>query len=266
MEYLSDGSWTKRLNAGWAAHVGVVASSLARTGFTGPASVFEGPLGLFRAYSGEPLPELLLNDLTGPLQIMQVGIKPYACCRYNHGLVDCMLDLKREQGIRSEDVEAIRLGVLSGGWALVADPIEVKRAPRTVVDAQFSAPFAVALALARGGAGPDLYNEETLSDPTLRHLMARMECYRDSSLDSAFPRLWPSAVEVTLRDGRRLATRSEFTTGDPEKPLSRADLVAKFVSLASGLMSSGDAEALAQRILHLDKEPTVRMVAAALRG
>jgi 2-methylcitrate dehydratase PrpD len=244
----------------------VIAASLARAGFTGPASVFEGPLGLLHSYSGDPLPELLLSDLEGQLQIMKVGIKPYACCRYNHGLVDCILELKEGYAIRPEDVESIRLGVLNAGWALVADPIEVKRDPRTVVDAQFSAPFAAAVALARGGAGPNLYRAEILDDTTVRYLMARTECYRDAALDADFPRRWPSAVAVRLRDGRWLTTRTEFTTGDPEKPLSRPGLVGKFVSLASALMPAEEAEALSNRILHLDNEPDVGGIAAALRG
>lgn len=266
LEYLSDGSWTKRLNPGWAAHAGIVAASLARAGFTGPATVFEGRLALLHGYTAEALPEQLLAGLGSALQIMRVGVKPYACCRYNHGLVDCVLALRQAHAIRPEDVETIRLGVLSAGWALVAEPIDVKRAPRTIVDAQFSAPFAAALALAHGAAGPDLYTAGALDDPMLRSLMQRTECYRDPTLDADFPRLWPAAVEVQLRDGRRVATRTEFTTGDPERPVPRAGLVAKFVSLAGNLMPAEQARELADRILHLESEPDLRAVAAALRG
>src|ERR1051325_2141430 len=99
------------------------------------------------------MPDRLLADLGDPLQVMRVSIKPYACCRYNHGLIDCVLRLKREHDVRSEHVVRVRLGFLSGGALRVADPIEAKRAPRNVVDAQFSAPFAAAVALVRGAAG-----------------------------------------------------------------------------------------------------------------
>src|SRR5262249_4190300 len=108
LEYLADGAWTKRLNAGWAAHGGVVAANLARAGFTGPATVFEGRLGLLHAYSDAPLPERLLADLGDPFQVMSVSIKPYACCRYNHGLIDCMLQLRAEHAFDPSDVDAIR--------------------------------------------------------------------------------------------------------------------------------------------------------------
>ncbi|HEY3107621.1 MAG TPA: MmgE/PrpD family protein, partial [Chloroflexota bacterium] len=227
LEYLSDGAWTKRLNAGWAAHAGVVAAGLARGGFTGPATALEGPLGLLHAYSDAPRPERLLADLGQAWQVTRVSIKPYACCRYNHGLIDCVLRLRGEHALRPEQVERIRLDVLSGGALLVADPIERKRAPANVVDAQFSAPFAAAVALARGAAGLREYSQASVDDPVIRGLMARTDCRRDPDLDALYPRQWPAAAEIELRDGRRLRARIDHATGEPENPVPRAGLVEK---------------------------------------
>src|SRR5439155_13918513 len=117
---------------------------------------------------------------------MRVSIKPYACCRYNHGLIDCVLALARLHRIAPADVEQIRLGVLSGGALLVADPIEQKRSPVSVVDAQFSAPYAAAAALVFGTGGIEAYAPEKLGDPRVRELMARTDCYRDPSLDADY--------------------------------------------------------------------------------
>jgi 2-methylcitrate dehydratase PrpD len=264
LEYLADGSWTKRLNPGWAGHAGITAAHLARAGFSGPASVFEGRLGVLRAYTDAPYLDRLLADLGNPLQLMRVSIKPYACCRYNHGLIDAALQLSRQASIRPDNVAHIRLGVLSGGALLVADPIEQKRNPVGVVDAQFSAPYAAAVALVHGTGGIDAYTPDKLADPLVRELMARTECYTDPSLDAPYPRQWPAAVEVHLRDGRVLATRIEFATGEPENPVAPAALVEKFVSLAGD--SVADAVELAERILSLDGDADVRMVTAALRG
>ena len=170
LEYLSDGAWTKRLNAGWAGHAGITAAHLAHAGFSGPATVFEGRLGALHAYSDASDAALLLADLGEPLQVMRVSIKPYACCRYNHGLIDCVLDLARTHRVSPDDVARVRLGVLSGGALLVADPIEQKRAPESVVDAQFSAPYAAAVALVLGSGGLDAYAPEHLHDPAIRKL------------------------------------------------------------------------------------------------
>jgi 2-methylcitrate dehydratase PrpD len=264
LEYLSDGAWTKRLNPGWAGHAGITAARLAQAGFSGPASVFEGRLGVLHAYSDDAQPDRLLADLGQPLQVMRVSIKPYACCRYNHGLIDCVLELAREHHIQPGEVERIRLGVLSGGALLVAEPIEQKRNTRSVVDAQFSAPYAAATALVYGTGGIDAYTPDKLADATVRELMSRTECFRDASLDANYPRQWPAAAEIHLRDGRILATRIEYASGEPENPVPRAGLIEKFVSLAAESIS--DPAALAERILGLDAEADLRGLGAALRG
>ena len=264
LEYLADGAWTKRLNPGWAGHAGITAARLAQAGFSGPASVFEGRLGVLHAYSDAAFPQRLLADLGQPLQVMRVSIKPYACCRYNHGLIDCVLQLAREHRIEPADVERVRLGVLSGGALLVADPIEHKRNPQGVVDAQFSAPYAAAVALVYGTGGIDAYTPDKLADSTVRQIMSRTECYRDPSLDASYPRQWPAAAEIHLRDGRALATRVEFATGEPENPVPRPALIDKFVSLAAESIS--EPAALARRILAIDAEPTLSGLTSALRG
>ena len=262
LEYLADGAWTKRLNAGWAGHAGITAAYLAQAGFSGPRTVFEGRLGVLHAYSDAPFPERLLADMSRPLQVMRVSIKPYACCRYNHGLIDCMLDLRRSPAFSLNAVERIRLGVLSGGALLVADPIERKRSPQGVVDAQFSAPYAAATALLLGSGGMEAYTPSQLADVRVRDLMARTDCYSDASLDAEYPRRWPAAAEIHLRDGTVLQTRVEFATGEPENPVPLEGLHAKFMSLAA--TSVADPEALADAILTLDQAPNLSALTAAL--
>jgi len=266
LEYLADGSWTKRLNAGWAAHAGIVAARLAAAGFTAPASVLEGRLGFLHGYTDAPRPERLLADLGEPLQIMRVSIKPYACCRYNHGLIDCVLALARQHAIAAEDVARVRLGVLSGGALLVADPIEAKRRPENVVDAQFSAPFAAAVALVHGSAGLSAYSLDSVRDPAIRSLMARTECYSDPALDAPYPERWPAAAEIELRDGRTVGTRVEYATGEPENPVPRDGLVAKFHDLVSPILGGTVADALADCVLALgEAESGLDRLSALLR-
>ncbi|MCA1644970.1 MAG: MmgE/PrpD family protein [Chloroflexi bacterium] len=263
LEYLADGAWTKRLNPGWAGHAGITAAHLARAGFSGPASVFEGRLGVLHAYSDAPFPERLLADLGRPLQIMRVSIKPYACCRYNHGLIDCVLRVVQTHKVAPPDVARIRLGVLSGGALLVADPIDQKRTPQTVVDAQFSAPYAAAAALVFGRGGIDVYTPECLQDAHVRALMARTDCYRDADLDARYPKQWPASAEIHLTDGRVLATHVEFATGEPENPVPRNALIDKFASLTEATLSN--ATEAAERILTLDTQPSLSRLGTMVR-
>jgi 2-methylcitrate dehydratase PrpD len=173
-----------------------------------------------------------------------------------------MFELTRAHNFRPADVERIRLGVLGGGALLVADPIEQKRAPRSIVDAQFSAPYAAAAALVFGTGGIEAYSPDRLRDATVRDLMARTDCYQDPSLEVDYPRRWPAAAEVHLLDGRVLATRIEFATGEPENPVSRDALIAKFLSLAEG--SVADPHALAEQLLSLDSAPDLAALTASL--
>ena len=251
--YVTDGSWTKRLNAGWAAHAGVVAAGLAAAGFTGPAGALDGRFGLLTGYTDAPLPELLTADLGRPLQILRVTIKPYACCRYTHPLIDAALALRAAHGLVPEDIARVRLGVLSAGALLIAEPIERKREPENVVDAQFSAPFGVAVALVHGRAGLAEHSDSAVADPRVRALMSRTDCVRDPGLDAEYPAKWAGSVELTLRDGRVLRERTDFALGEPENPVPRDALVERFVELAAVTLDGAAARALAARLLALDE-------------
>ena len=79
--------------------------------------------------------------------------------------------------------------------------------------------------------------------------MAATDCYRDAELDAVYPRQWPAAAELTLRDGRVLKAAMPHATGEPENPVPREGLVAKFVSL----VERADGQELAERILRLDE-------------
>jgi 2-methylcitrate dehydratase PrpD len=264
LEYLSDGSWTKRLNPGWAGHAGIVAASLAEFGFSGPATVFEGRFGLLQTHSGGGDAAALVKDLGRELRVSRVTLKPYGCCRYNHGLIDGVLAIMRDERPRIDEIEWIRLGVLSAGAGLVADPIEEKRSPRNVVDAQFSAPFAAAVAIVHGAAGLEQYVQRNVDDPTIRSLMARTECFRDEELDRVYPATWPAIVEVGLRSGRIVRRTIEHATGEPENPLSRTQLRERFASLVATTLDPAAAAHCCDRVLESSDHLPVRELVASL--
>jgi 2-methylcitrate dehydratase PrpD len=265
LEYLSDGAWTKRLNAGWASQVGITAAELAGAGFTGPATALEGRLGALHAYTDAPHAKLLTDGLGDGYQISRVAIKPYACCRYNHGLIDGALRLRAEHDIDPSTIRRIRLGVLSAGTLLVADPIEQKRSPRNPVDAQFSAPFATAVALVHGAAGAPQYVQEVLDDPRIRALMAITDCYTAPRLDAEYPGRWPAEVEIELADGGVHRTHVAHALGEPENPLSGEALARKFRELVGDLLPAARTRELASQVVGLELLPSVRPIADTLR-
>jgi 2-methylcitrate dehydratase PrpD len=263
LAYLTDGSWTKRLNAGWAGFAGVTAAEIAEAGFTGPSEVFESDVGVLHAYSDGARPELLVDGLGADHAIMRVAIKPYGCCRWVHALVDAMFELRR-QGVEPADVERIDVWVLTIGERLVSVPLEQKRAPRTVVDAQFSAPFAAALALVRGSAGVEDFSDANIADPVIQRLAARTVCHTAASMDATYPAKMPGRVELKLRDGRTVSAAVDHPKGEPENPLSGTELRQRFVDLATPVLER-DSEAFAIDLLESSLERPVRTVTARLR-
>ena len=240
MEFLVDGTWTKRLHPGWAAHAGILAARLAQAGYTGPATVFEGPHGFLRAYAPHPDAELLTTCLGQEFQLPRTSIKAHACCRYKQAPIDGILQLMQAHGLHERDIREVTIGVLSAGWDIIVTPEDQKRNPQSVVDAQFSMPYGAAVALVRGRASPDEYTPSAIDHPGVRRVMEKVICRRDSALDTEYPARWPATIAIMTQDGRRLFTRVDYPKGDPENPLSSAELVAKVTTLTRDRLTAAE--------------------------
>ncbi|MCH7625783.1 MAG: MmgE/PrpD family protein, partial [Chloroflexi bacterium] len=237
MEYLAQGAWTKRLHPGWAAHSGIWAALLAQSGFVGPSTILEGDNGFLHAYSGDADPSEVLRGLGEEFLITQTGIKPHACCRYNQGPIDCLLELRETHGLRPEDVREVKVGVLSAGVGLVASPVELKHNPVSVVDMQFSLPFSAAVALVYGRASLSEYAPGVPQRPEVRDIMAKVQCVTDPELDATFPAQWRAWAEVGTTDGRSLRSEVTHPKGDPENGLTWDEMRQKFLDLSAPVIS-----------------------------
>lgn len=252
VEFLSNGAWTKRMHPGWAAHGGIIAAEFAAGGFTGPNRIFEGRSGFLRSYSDRPKVENVLDGLGGDHQILGVAIKPHAACRYSQAAIDGVLELATTHDIRPEQVEGVTVGIFGGAIPLVAEPLAVKRRPRSVVDAQFSIHFAVATALTKRSVTLSDYRPERMAAPEIHALADRVECVHDASLDPLFPRLWPATVDIRLRDGRVFSRRTEKLHGDPDDPLSWEELIGKAKELTQDMLPAGRLDEIIAAIRNLE--------------
>jgi 2-methylcitrate dehydratase PrpD len=257
LEFLSDGTYTKRFHAGWGAHSGLMAALLARDGFTGPATVIEGRFGFLKAYSPGSDPGKVLAGWGAPLEVMRTSIKPHACCRYKQGPIDCILRIVRENKLTADDIQKVTVAVLQAGFALVADPPAAKARPVTVVDAQFSMPFGAAVAILKASAFLDEYSLANIRSPEVQRLMQLVECAHDPEIEPDFPRKWPAKVEILTRDGRRLAASVEFPKGDPENLLSWEELIEKFHRLTTVVYGEAQRERIVARVRALETAPDI---------
>jgi 2-methylcitrate dehydratase PrpD len=266
MEFLADGSWTKRLHPGWAAHSGILAVQLARAGYTGPRTVFEGRHGFLAAYSPTPHPEALSAGLGSEFQILRTSIKAHACCRYKQAPIDGILSIVNKQGLKEGQVERVDIGVLSAGWEIIVEPDAQKRDPRSVVDAQFSMPYGAAVALLYGRASTAEYDPGTVASPEVRRAMTKIHCRRDASLDHEFPARWPASVQLTTKDGRRFSTRIDYPKGDPENPFSDDELEQKFCQLTAGVLEDGQQRSIIDAVNDLPAAGSPTSLVRALRA
>ena len=258
LEFLSDGAWTKRLHPGWAAHSGVVAASLARNGFTGPATILEGKHGLYALYATRTQPDLSLatRALGQEWEILNTDFKPYPCGHISHPYMDCALQLRRDRLVSANDIAAIELRVPSAVVPILCEPVAEKRRPRSPYASRFSLPFSTALIFATGSAGIDDFSDERLADPVIQALCDKTHYVVDESLP--FPQTFPGWVIVTLKSGARLEARLDASRGSRENPMSEDDLYQKFESNVTRSFSRGRAQQIWQTGLSLETLPNLR--------
>lgn len=256
MAYLNDGAWTKRLHPGWASHAGIMAARLAAAGFVGPTAILESRYGFLSAYSSTGDSDALQVASHGDFAIMDVSLKPYACCRYMHGPIDCLLEIRQKYTPDPAHIVSIRCGILTGGRGLIADPIEQKQQASNVVEAQFSMPFGAAVALLTGQAGLSVFNEHWLQNEELRLLMQKVTCYTSPELDDHYPAEWRASASIELDDGRTYSAYSRYALGDPHNPLSWQQLEARFHELVAPVLHNvQQREKLIARVKTLDHTP-----------
>jgi 2-methylcitrate dehydratase PrpD len=228
IEYLAEGTWTKRLHAGWSAQAGLRAALLGREGFLGPRTVLEGEHGFFHAFG---VPEIapdfrfVTDGLGENWQMASIAFKPYACGTMLHPFIDCAIRLARE-GVRAADVREVVCRVGEGTVHRLWEPLAEKRKPTTSYSAKFSGPFAIALGLVEQAAGLEQFTEAKVRDPELLTLAARVRYEIDP--ENEYPRNYTGDVRVELADGSTRAAYQPYLRGGVREPLTRAEITAKF--------------------------------------
>ncbi|MEU0649123.1 MmgE/PrpD family protein [Streptomyces umbrinus] len=242
-EFLSGSAEVKRLHPGKAARDGIVSADLAQAGLTGPTTALEGKDGYFAAFAGvqgtDWFPQIVRDGLGERWVLLDTYVKPYPCCRHLHGAIDAVLALREEHAIDPADVEEIRVGtfgIATGHAGTVLD---------TVLQAQLSIPYTLAVALLRGTVTLTDFDAEHRADPAAQALAAKVGVELDEEADAAYPRTGrPAEVTLTLRDGRRLTHRVQHPYGEPDNPLPDAALEDKARSLVVQVIGEAGAEAL----------------------
>src|ERR1700758_223898 len=228
IEYLAEGAWTKRLHAGWAAQSGIRAALLARQGFVGPRTVFEGVHGLFNgfAHTTEGDYDALTGDFGTKWVIDTLAFKPYPCGTMAQPYIDCARRLAA-RGIKPEDVEAILCEVAEGTVHRLWEPLADKQRPRNGYAAKFAVPYLLAAGFVHGGVGLGAFTAQASREERVLALAAKVTFVIDP--DNPYPNNYTGHIKATLKDGSVIEERQPYLRGGAQEPLTHQDVTDKFV-------------------------------------
>jgi 2-methylcitrate dehydratase PrpD len=250
-----DGALTKRLQAGQAASTGVLATLLAREGFTGSKNIFLGQFGFFRLYQPDGYDATELTDGLGrEFRGDELSFKPYACGRPQHALLDAAIAVRDQLNLGTVvDLSEIAEVTVTCPATIVADQFrgaDHKRRPTQIVEAQFALPYLIAVALVHGRVGitevADIHNVRVVD------VAARM-----AGVAGEWER---SGVTLSLRDGGTASATVGRPLGSPDNRLSADQLAMKFADCARSAvrpLSDDTVQAAIHMIRRLEDVPNI---------
>jgi 2-methylcitrate dehydratase PrpD len=227
IEYLAEGTWTKRMHAGWAAQSGLRAALLARAGFTGPRTVLEGVHGLFHGFAHTTKGDYaaLTGDFGEQWVTETLAFKPYPCGTMTHPYIDCARRLGT-RGIKAADLREMVCEVGEGTVHRLWEPLADKQRPPNGYAGKFSTPYCVAAGFVHGNVGLDSFTDAAVQDAAVREVAAKVRYVVDPH--NPYPNNFTGHIRAVMRDGTEIEERQPHIRGGAHEPLSRADIEEKF--------------------------------------
>jgi 2-methylcitrate dehydratase PrpD len=223
---------TKSLHNVMAAQTGVQSALLAAQGIRGPESLLEGVQGLFAAMSHSADAQQVVADLAHDWQIHDVSFKPWPACRHAHPTIDAALavlaslPLALAQPLRLEDVERIEVSTYRSAIDFCNKPT-----PNTELEAKFSLQHAIAVCMARGAPQMTDFAVDNLAAAEIAEWRKKVNVSENVELSAAFPQHYRASITLAMRDGRQFQHSQQDAKGDPEMPMSVAEIRTKAARL-----------------------------------
>jgi len=254
---------------GQIAHAGLTAALMAGHGYEGDHDALDTEPGFLEAqgYRGGDR-SAITADLGSTWWILETSIKPYPSCRYSHAAIDALRSVRRDHGLRADDIERVevRLGPAAYSIAQFREPDRELAADHVAPFAvQFNMPMLAALALLDVPPGPGWHRPETVTDPAVRGLADRVVVAEDPVLAEEWRRTIARGGEKVRRTrgsisvtagGRRIDVETDFALGDPWQDDTRmtwSALEAKLETFGGEWFDDGRRRALVDAFRGLDQ-------------
>lgn len=214
----------KPLNPGKAAESGVFAAMLANAGVQGPTESLEGQNGWFHAVTEKYDPELLKGS--DHLLLHDCYFKLYPSCRHTHCGIDAGVALHNR--VSEDDIDSVNVYIYPNAIKLAGIKI-----PKNQDETKFSIQYTLACALLNGSYGIADMDPPRLTDDVLK-LIEKIHLIPDIMMEDRSKGIRGTKVEVIMKDGQREEETVLVPKGDPEKPLTREDIIDKLKACAQG--------------------------------
>ena len=226
------GSVAHILEMGFSARNGVAAAYMAAEGMTGQLDVLEAPRGLMNMITGGKIenPEDILAHWGAPYRLFEVGIKFYPCCFHLQRLIEATLGLKKERGLSADDIDKIAVEV-NAFFPTVVQHAE----PRNEIEAQFSLPHSLAVAMLDDAVGPEGFAQERIDDGRFRAFRPKVETIVREDWGWA-PTGWTARMTFTLKGGEVIVREPTHSRGHPPDLLSFDECIEKFRGCVGDLL------------------------------
>jgi 2-methylcitrate dehydratase PrpD len=243
-----------------AAQTGVHAAFLAKNEFEGPLDIFEGDTGFWRMAGADACDfERLTAGLGRIYEIREVGFKPHSCCRILQSSIQASLKVFANAGADPKDHLHDRLVITAP--PIVCEPPFNNPAPADIWAAQFSAPYAVAMALLGVEPGPDWFSEELIHNDVVARLMARIKLRSDTDRTNHNSH-HTALAQLHLKDGRIFHAEVKIALGEAANPLPRSFVEGKFVNLAERWLGRERSLTLMETIADIRNRPSIQLLFA----
>jgi 2-methylcitrate dehydratase PrpD len=245
-----EGAKVKPINPARAAMSGLLSCILTQKGARGPLAIFEGEDGFFKAVTDEVKPDLLTRGLGQVFEICKGYIKFYSACRHAHAAIDAALVAFKESQIEPQEITEIQVETYPAAIRLAGI-----REVETPSAARFSIPFSIALALMKGDAGAEKYNDQAIGDQEIRTLSRKVVLCVGEKWEKRYPDQRGATVRIVDQRGRKWEAEVELAKGEPENPATWDEVYAKFQTNARLALSEEEGKKLGEVITNLEQYP-----------
>ena len=232
---------------GMPARNGVTAAVFVHTGFTGVSDPFSGENNFLNAFSLNPRPERLAEDLGKRYEVMFTNIKKFAVGSPIQAPLDAILLLREKHGFTAEDVESIVVRLPAGG---VSGRNVVHNRDMPDINLQ----HILAVALLDGDLTFEAaHSYERMKDPAV---LKTRECIRWTRKPELGP--FEITIEITTRDGVKFNQRVEKLRGTSENPMTKEEVEKKCSGLLAPVLGADRSQELIDRIWNLEQVSNMR--------